>query len=310
MNVGHRTRTPFVLFVAIVGLAVAPHRVAAADATLDDARADFASGDYAACLRKSATLISSNAVKSDPAQRYDLLLLRGECLLRIKQRPAAIEAFNAAAAVMKNKRDLDKAASATSLAVLVKASPDLTYKSKQHSDRPGINVVEPSTRPDAMKALFDDLDAAVEPRIGKAMQEKSLVPIQSILQDVWELYAVEFAAKGDATSTATKLEGLGGHARSLIGEELEKIISRLDQLKDLASSPTWVTQVMSYRGLTTPERNELQKVADYLVQIERTAENGRRISRLFGRTGEGWDTLLADCAVARDVAQQTYDRRY
>jgi len=51
-------------------------------------------------------------------------------------------------------------------------------------------------------------------------------------------------------------------------------------------------------------------MADYLVQIQRTVENGRRISRVLGKTGENWDGLLADCAVARDVAQQTYDRRY
>jgi hypothetical protein len=98
--------------------------------------------------------------------------------------------------------------------------------------------------------------------------------------------------------------------RELIDEELNQLSNRLDQLKDLASEPTWVTQAISYRGLTTNERNELQKMADYLMEIQRTVENGRRISRLFGRTGENWDALLADCAVAKDVAQQTYDRRY
>ena len=51
-------------------------------------------------------------------------------------------------------------------------------------------------------------------------------------------------------------------------------------------------------------------MADYLIKIQRTIENARRIARALGSTGENWDGLLADCAVARDVAQQAYDRRY
>jgi len=304
-------RIHLVLISAVACLSVAFQGAAQAApaGTVDDARADLASGDYAGSLRKSSALLSSKPVKSDPAQRYELLILRGECLLRLKQRPAAVDAFEAAATVMKNQRDLPQAASATALAVLTKASPDLNYKPKKQAGS-GINIVELSSRQEAMKALFDDLNAGVAPRIDKALQDKSLVSTQALLRDLWELYTVELAAKGEAASTAAKLEALGGHARSLVGAELDRLTSRLEQLKDLASEPTWATEVMSYRGLNTNERNELRQIADYLMQIQHTVENGRRISRVLGRTGEGWDTLLADCAVARDVAQQTYDRRY
>jgi hypothetical protein len=283
----------------------------AAPASAEEARADFNSGDYQASLRKTSALLSSTPAKSNSPERYDLLMLRGESLLRLKQRAPAADAFAAAAAVMKNRRDLPRAASATSLAVLAKAaSPDLTYKPKKSGDRTGINIVEPSTRQQAMKALFEDMNAEVSPRIDKALQDNSLVSTQGLLGDVWEMYTVEFAATGEATSTAARLEELGGHARSLISDELDRLVSRLEQLKDLASEPTWVTQVISNRGLNTGERNEIRQMADYLVQIQRTVENGRRISRVLGKTGENWDSLLADCAVARDVAQQTYDRRY
>ena len=304
-------KTLLVVIGAIVSLTAAFQGVARAGAapTLEDARADFASGDFTASLRKTSGLLSSKAGKSDLPERYDLLVLRGECLLRLKQRTASADAFEAAAAVMKKQSDLPRAASATSLAVLVKASPDLVYKPKKQAGS-GIDIAESSTRQEAMKALFDDLNAAVSPRVERALRDKSLVSTQGLLRDVWELYAVETAATGNASSTAAKLEQLGGHARSLTGDELDRITSRLEQLKDLASEPTWVTQAMSYRGLNTGERNELRQIADYLMQIQRTVENGRRISRLFGRTGENWDTLLADCAVARDVAQEAYDRRY
>jgi hypothetical protein len=279
-------------------------------ATVDDAHADFIAGDFPACMRKTSALLSSNGVKRDSPERYDLLMMRGECLLRLKQRPAAAEAFEAAAAVMKNRRDLPRVASATSLAVLVKASPDLTYRSKKHASSSGIDIVEPSTRGEAMTALFDDLSAKVAPAIDKALLDKSLVSTEKLLREVWELYTVEFAATGDTVATAAKLKELGAHVRALVGDELDRLTTRLEQLRDLAAEPTWVTQAISYRGLNSNERTELRQMADYLMQIQRTVENGRRISRALGTTGETWETLLADCAVARDVAEQAHDRRY
>src|SRR4051794_3281569 len=122
----------FIVVAAVACLFASFDRVARAapGPTLEDARAHYVSGDYPACLRKIAVLLPSKPVKSDPADRYDLLMLRGECLLRLKQRQPATDAFESAAAVMKKHTDLPKAASATALAVLVKASPDLTYKPK------------------------------------------------------------------------------------------------------------------------------------------------------------------------------------
>jgi hypothetical protein len=275
----------------------------------NDAHADFEAGDYAGCLRKISALLSSKSLKPDSPERYDLLMLRGECMLRLKQRQPAAQAFQAAASGMKARGDLPRVAAATALATLVKASPDLTYRPKGQPDRAGIDVVEPASRRDAMEALFQDLKQKLAPDLDDAVQAKSLLPTNDLLPGAWELYTVEFAAQGNAASTETKLEELGGHARALIGDELSGLTTRLEQLRDLASEPTWVSQTISYRGLHTDEREELHRMADQLMKIQRTAENARRISRLLGRTGENWDTLLADCAVARDVAEQAYDRR-
>ena len=146
-------------------------------------------------------------------ERYDLLMLKGECLLKLKQRTAAADAFEAAAAAMKSRRDLPRAASATALAALVKASPDLKYKSKQAGDGHGIDITDEARRPAAMAALYDDLDARIAPGIDKAVQDRSLVSTQKLLRDLWELYTVEYAAKGESASTSTKLKELGGHAQ-------------------------------------------------------------------------------------------------
>ena len=275
-----------------------------------DAQALFAAGDIPGCLKKISAQLGSKSVKRDSAERYDLLMLRGECLMKLKQRNPAVQSFDTAATVMKGRNDRNRAAAATALAVLVKASPDFKYPSKAQAERSGIDIIDPSSRREAMAALFQDLKARLAPDVSKALQDKSLVSTQKRLREFWELYAVEFAATGDTASTAATLQELGGHARGLIGEELERLITRLEQLSDLAGMPVWGSDVLGYRGLNTDERTELKQIADYLVQIQRTVENGRRISRALGTTGENWDVLLADCAVARDTAQEAYDRRY
>src|SRR5690349_9206335 len=61
--------------------------------TFAAARADFDKGDYKACLGKISKLLTTGAYKSDSPERYDLLMLRGECLLQLKQRPGAQAAF-------------------------------------------------------------------------------------------------------------------------------------------------------------------------------------------------------------------------
>ena len=48
---------------------------------------------------------------------------------------------------------------------------------------------------------------------------------------------------------------------------------------------------------------------EYLTQTIKVAEEGRRINRRLGETGEVWDQIIADCEENRDEAQQLLDRR-
>jgi hypothetical protein len=282
--------------------------------TFAAAQADFDKADYRNCLGKISKLLTTGAYKSDSPERYDLLMLRGECLLRLKQKPGAQAAFESAAKMMKKQEDVQRAATATALVALVKAStPALAYQSKKAGGGTAIDIVEPASRQKAMGLLMEDLREKVRPDFKKAMESDSLLPTNNLLRPAWELYSVEMAATGDTAMTSERLQDLGGHARKLIGAELQRLSSRLDQLEDLAGEPTWGDYGIGgggVRGLRTEERNELERLAKELVQVEETIHNARRIARLLGRTGENWDALLAECAVARDSAQRAYDRRY
>jgi hypothetical protein len=282
--------------------------------TFATVQADFDKADYRNCLGKISKLLTTGAYKSDSPERYDLLMLRGECLLRLKQKQGAQAAFESAAKMMRKQEDVQRASSATALVALVKAStPALAYQSKKAGGGDAVDIVEPGSRQKAMGLLMQDLREKVRPDFKKAMNDDSLVPTHNLLRPAWELYSVEMAATGDTALTSERLQELGAHAQKLIGGELKRLNSRLDQLEDLAAEPTWGD--FGYggggvRGLRTEERNELQGLAKDLVQVEETIHNARRIARLLGRTGENWDAMLAECAVARDSAQRAFDRRY
>ena len=178
-------RTPIVLQIAATVLAT-QCPAAQLPATpppqerIDEARAVFASGDYAGCLAAVARLLASNAAPPGTVARYDVVLLRGECLLALVQQAAAADVFDAAANVLSEPRDLKQVAAAKALAALVRASPGLKYKSKT-SAHGWIDIADPATRTDAINALRADRRAALAPDINKALNHDSVVPTRELL---------------------------------------------------------------------------------------------------------------------------------
>jgi hypothetical protein len=307
-------RLIILLIVAAMLAAPSPAAPPSTQSIVDHARSAFASGDYAGCLRAVSRLLGSNAAPPGTVERYDLLLLRGECLLALRQQAAAAEVFEAAANVLNDRGDLKQTAAAKALAVLVRASPGLKYGSKTTSPG-GIDIVDPATRKDAINALRADRRAALAPDIEKALLDNSVIPTQELLPALWELYALEYVATGDVAETMADLVQLGQHARNLTAAEFARVLARLKHLRDLSREPALSDgprQMISYRGLNSHDSSELQELANYLVKIQAALGHARRVSRLIGSIDEEekWNALLADCAAARDIAEQAYAWRY
>ena len=68
----------------------------AAEPTLADANADFDAGKHSLALAKISRILGGSAAKPGSAQRYDLFMLRGECLIQRRSAPQAANAFAAA----------------------------------------------------------------------------------------------------------------------------------------------------------------------------------------------------------------------
>jgi hypothetical protein len=62
--------------------------------------------------------------------------------------------------------------------------------------------------------------------------------------------------------------------------------------------------VIEPRGLTYPEKNELQDALAYLGQIEKTARDVQRRARELGFTGEKWDAVIVEAGDAAENASR------
>lgn len=284
-------------------------------ATLADAQAAFAAKDYRDSLRKIAGALDGPEGKSGSPTRYQLLMLRGENMLQLKEFRMAAESFTAAGNVAKSKEDRKRQADAMATALLIKASKAGAYAPASNPAAP-IDIVDPESRKRAMEAFFADTLAASRPQIQQAATANSLQPIQDQLPKLRELLIIELAATGDTAQTMPLARSLGQHARDLIGAEFNRIAARLDELATAASSPVIVdgvgpvSSVLTPRGLTTPERDDLKKIADTLTQAERAAQQGRWIAHQSDGPVQAWEALLADCSELKSRAEFLWQHRY
>src|SRR5436190_22993535 len=65
--------------------------------SLDEVRVDFGKGDYRAALTKTNRLFSASNQEPMPADKFEMLMLRGECQLQLKDRLGAMTSFKSAA---------------------------------------------------------------------------------------------------------------------------------------------------------------------------------------------------------------------
>src|SRR3954469_19811918 len=64
--------------------------------TIDRVRDDVAKGEYSAAVQKANKLLFSSSLEAMPAQKYELLMLRGEAQLQLKERVGASSSFKSA----------------------------------------------------------------------------------------------------------------------------------------------------------------------------------------------------------------------
>jgi hypothetical protein len=294
--------------VAIAVLVIFTSSAGAQPASPAAAQADFAAGNYRACLQKISQVLGGKLAPGGSKDRYDLLMLRGECMLNLKNPSLAAEAFDAASRVTFAKEDIKPTAAAQAVAILVERSSQLIYKPTGKPDAQGIDIVKPDDRKKAMAALLDELLPAAKAEADAATKSRDVAVMRKALAPIADAYVVELTTSGDAKQSTPLFKQVGSHARTFIAGEVERLQNRAEELNVLATEPK-VTGSESaspteHRGLTADERKELEKAAEQLEALRLASQDGRRISRRLGSTGENWDPIIADCGDARDRIRQ------
>ena len=163
--------------------------------------------------------------------------------------------------------------------VLTRAAPREVYRTGK--DAPPIDIVAPDSRKTAMAALLEQRFSEAEPKIQAAINSSSLLPTKSLLPTMADLHALELTSTGDVVRTREAIQAFDGHARRLLNAELGRIKERVDDLHDLANEATLSEgrrRQLTYRGLTTPERDELRSLAETLLEIDEVVRDGESIN--------------------------------
>jgi len=262
---------------------------------LQSAQAKFDAGQYTDALKLISPALTQAKADDNPDEQYKLLMLRGECLLRVKNRTGAADNFDLAMKYAPNVKD---AAVARATAVVVRASPANKYTPKG-KDKTPIDILDAESRKSAMEALRTDMVKNVKPRYDQAMSAQTLTPMMKLLPTLIDIGYLEAAGGGSATETRQDIQAMGTRARELINNELRRLNRQLNAI-EIASN---TTTDFARRGLYADERATIATGIDYVKQIEQTARDVRRRGAELGFDTKVWEPIIADAADLADRGQ-------
>jgi hypothetical protein len=265
------------------------------DASLDAARIDAARGEYRAAILKIGKLLYSFK-EPTPDERYELLMLKGECQLQLKDRMGSASTFKSAA---KAAGDLNQLAAARANALIVERSAGGVYKSASASGE-SIDILAPESRKKAMAQLLQDTWSKNKRDIDAAMRGETLPPIEKVFVAVADSYALELTTTGEAKQIEPVMRELGGRAFGLIRDEVTRYTRLVEQMNQLSNSAQDYARGWgaSRRGLLPDERDDLRNAIAYLTKVQDRVREYRRIAARLGGNQQKWDLLVADIADA------------
>jgi hypothetical protein len=223
------------------------------------------SKQYPEVLRESQRMLTLKGAAAKDVDKYDVLMLRAEAQLQLKQQGPAVESYNKA---IKETSDPTKAGVPKAMVTLIQKSKAFMYTPKPSNDptHPGapLNILEPKERKMALKALFDDEWKPTQAKIDalKKRGNTSLTPIIEASGLAGEMRGLEIAATGTDAQTSTALADLTDNASRLMTDYLDRSTKRVEEVDRAANLPQSNNMNETNRmGLTAAEANDLRDIA-------------------------------------------------
>ncbi len=259
---------------------------------------------------------SANGAAS--ANRYPLLMMRGECLVQLKDTQSAVIAFDQALAATTL---LSETEAARAMSLLLRKSRGGFYTPITGDNRTPLDLTDQDACKRAMAALFaDELPAAVS-RVQEAATAQTLPPITNMLPTLRDLHALEQVGTGDDKQTLALVQPLGDRIYNLIDAELTRVNAKVQSIQRAAArnmnlgsgTLTIVNGTLQAlpdagaTGLSSDDRQQLRDTITYLNSIGLTCEDLTALAQHYDRDGERWKTLSKRTQGLRDVAAATYE---
>src|SRR2546423_2177900 len=198
------------------------------------------SKQYPEVLKDSQRMLTLKGAAAKDVDKYDVLMLRAEAQLQLKQQGPAVESYNKA---IKQTSDPTKAGVPKAMVTLIQKSKAFMYTPKPSNDptHPGapLNILDPKERKIALKALFDDEWKPTQAKIDalKKKGNSSLTPIIEASGLAGEMRGLEIAATGTDAQTSTALSDLTDNASRLMTDYLDRSTKRVEDVDRAANLP-------------------------------------------------------------------------
>lgn len=263
-------------------------------------------------LQKLSRVLSLRGDAAKNYDRYELFTLKGEAHAQLKQPAPAVSAFGDAA--KEAASDKQRAAVASSTALLIKRANQFVYKRKspatQPTDAKEIDVLDPAKRKDGFAALAADELAALKPKVKSAISASNLKPVIELMKSMDDLRNAELASAGETAMSDSLLPPLAAHSKELSAkyvadqklkvDGIERSANTIDQVgTDRRGAPGSGYRERKYkkRGLMSTDANSLKAA---IAACNEIAEGDKQMAEAFG--ADLGKPLLDVAEDARNVA--------
>jgi len=286
--------------VALLGMAAGVALADDAPATPDSLRQLLNDKKYQEVVQKAAKALTVGGAAAQGQDRYDVLMIKGEAQIQLKQGAYAADTFDLAARTASKAADAD---AASALAELVRKSPGLKYVPAGHGTP--IDIADPVNRKAALTALYADESAAQSPALRAAMEATTLGPITDAMKNMVLPRALEVAATGSDAHSAAALKLLATRARDIMAAAVKDRHDEVRRIYDAANSEATSGGVPGpptplKPGLSTRDRDTLKAIAHECDLIAATAKDMADTAAVDGLTA-----VVTDAQAVKEDAQRT-----
>lgn len=278
-------------------------------------------GSYREALQKLSRALALKGNAAGQYNRHDLLRMKAESHLNLKDTASSSAAFGAAAKEAPD--DISRAEDRAS-ELMVKRSKNLTFTPKparKGEKTEAIEIVDPAKRKPAFAALLAEEKASAAPALKSATGSKTLPPIVEALKRIGDLRMLELAATGEDAEASKLVEDLAGRAHKLMDDAVQDLA---DLVKDVEQSANEIQetrtpaqsiggrpvafQTYRKRGLTTRDSQDLKRAISELTKIVPTA---RELAQALGSGhGKQFEKLAEDGEAVGNQAHKVLTTDY